>query len=393
MKNISTIKDCFGCGVCAAACGKKIISIVLNADGFYEPRISNATQCSNCGICTDVCAFLHTDSANSSLPLKSWASWSNNSLVRKKCSSGGVCYEIGKQLLERGYKVVSCKYDVESQVAKHFIASTVDEFIESIGSKYIQSYTVDAFRNISFKGEKYLIVGTPCQIESFRRLIKRFRCEDNFILVDFFCHCIPSMLAWESYKKMLESKYGRITYASWRNKFHYGWHDSWTMGVDGEKSNPDTRFTLQERNTIVQSRMSKGDLFFRLFLGDIALGPQCEHQCRFKYNKSSADIRVGDLWGKAYKDNEEGVNALIAFTKKGIDTIESLENVTFIEHTFDEVADGQMKQNARHKEMQPIVMFLLKKQVGLTSPIFKFTFFIQKVISKLKSLTKKYSFA
>lgn len=35
---------------------------------------------------------------------------------------------------------------------------------------------------------------------------------------------------------MLEPKIGEVTYASWRNKFEYGWHDSWLMGMDGEKT-------------------------------------------------------------------------------------------------------------------------------------------------------------
>ena len=38
--NIANIRDCYGCGVCATACGRKIIEIGLNADGFYEPHIS-----------------------------------------------------------------------------------------------------------------------------------------------------------------------------------------------------------------------------------------------------------------------------------------------------------------------------------------------------------------
>ena len=37
--NISNIKDCFGCGVCATVCARHIIDIRLNNDGFYEPQI------------------------------------------------------------------------------------------------------------------------------------------------------------------------------------------------------------------------------------------------------------------------------------------------------------------------------------------------------------------
>lgn len=234
--NISEIRDCYGCGVCSATCPKKIISISLNQDGFYEPYIDDVDKCTNCGLCLDVCAFNHSDLSLSERKIKSWAAWSNDEDVRRKCSSGGIGFELGKQLIEQGYHAVGCRYDIAEQRAEHYIATTVEEFIQSIGSKYIQSYTVDAFRQIQRRGQKYLITGTPCQIDSFRRMIRKFRCEDSFVLMDFFCHCVPSMWAWRAYIKMLEPKIGKVTYASWRNKFEYGWHDSWLMGIDGENT-------------------------------------------------------------------------------------------------------------------------------------------------------------
>ena len=42
MNNISDIKNCYGCGVCAAACPRNIIQIRLNKKGFYEPYINTA---------------------------------------------------------------------------------------------------------------------------------------------------------------------------------------------------------------------------------------------------------------------------------------------------------------------------------------------------------------
>ena len=248
--NVSKIKNCYGCGVCSASCGKKIISIELNQDGFYEPHISNDAKCTDCGICLDVCAFSHKELA---LPptqtnIKSWAAWSNDDDIRFKCSSGGIGFEIGKQLIKQGYHAVGCRYDTTRQRAEHYIATTVEEFTQSIGSKYIQSYTEDAFKQIKRKGQRYLITGTPCQIDSFRRMIRMFHCEDNFILMDFFCHCVPSILTWKAYIQMLEPQIGKITYASWRNK-PTGWHDSWTMVLNGTKGS-------------YRAWMSHGDLFY-----------------------------------------------------------------------------------------------------------------------------------
>ena len=391
--NITSIRNCYGCGVCAASCGKKIIKIVLNVDGFYEPRITDDSLCTHCGVCMEVCAFSHDELANNDCrPVKSWAAWSNDEHVRRKCSSGGAGFEIGKQLIEQGYHAVGCRYDVKRQRAEHYIATTVEEFVQSIGSKYIQSYTAEAFSQIKRQGQKYLVTGTPCQIDSFRRMIRKFRCEDNFILLDFFCHCVPSMHAWKAYIKMLEPKIGRVTYASWRNKFEYGWHDSWLMGMDGEKtSNPvdwhdSYNLLIKEKKSFIQSRLSQGDLFYKLFLGDIVLGPQCQEQCKYKYDRSSADLRIGDLWGKTYQEDQKGVSALIAFTEKGREIVRSLKDITLVEHPFEVVAEGQMKKNAKANILQPIAMIMLKKGISLNNFLFRGVIFTQRVIAKIQRM-------
>ena len=376
------------------SCPKGIISIRLNKDGFYEPYIDDKKSCIDCGVCLDVCSFYHKERALKNTPKKSWAAWSNDKYVHRKCSSGGIGFEIGKQLIEQGYKAVGCRYDVEKQRAEHYIATTKEEFVPSIGSKYIQSYTEVAFKQIDRK-QKYLITGTPCQIDSFRRMIQKFNCEDNFVLMDFFCHCVPTMHAWNAYRKILEPKIGEVTYASWRNKFEYGWHDNWLMGVDGTINSKPTdwhdsyNLIIKGKKTFIQSRMSQGDLFYKLFLGDICMGPQCEKDCKFKYDKSAADIRIGDLWGPTYKDNEEGVSALIAFTEKGTSVIESLKDVTLIEHPFEVVAEGQMKKNVKHKEIKSLVMYLLRNDYSLTGIPFKAAMFMQRVITRLKRVVKR----
>lgn len=392
MNNISKIHNCYGCGVCATACAKKIISISLNKDGFYEPHIEDADKCTNCGICLDVCAFNHSDLSLAERKIKSWATWSNDERVRRKCSSGGIGFELGKQLIERGYHAVGCRYDIKEQRAEHYIATTVEDFVQSMGSKYIQSYTADAFRQIQRKGQKYLVTGTPCQIDSFRRMIRKFRCEDNFVLMDFFCHCVPSMWAWKAYIKMLEPKIGKVTYASWRNKYGHGWHDSWLMGVDGEKTSEPVDWhdkynqIIKEKECFIQSRKSQGDLFYKLFLGDLCLGPQCEKDCKYKYDQSSADIRIGDLWGETYREDQKGVSALVAFTEKGREIIEGLQDVTLIEHPFDVVAEGQMKRNAHHKELSPMIMYLLRHDYPINSIAFRATMLLQRVIGKMKRI-------
>lgn len=59
--NVSQIKDCYGCGVCAMACTKQIITISLNSNGFYEPQIQEIDRCTNCGLCVNVCSYSHNE--------------------------------------------------------------------------------------------------------------------------------------------------------------------------------------------------------------------------------------------------------------------------------------------------------------------------------------------
>lgn len=395
-KNISHIHNCYGCGVCATVCAKKIIEITLNKDGFYEPKITDLDECTNCGLCTDVCAFSHEELAlgKDEISINSWAAWSDDERVQRKCSSGGVGYEIAKQLIEKDYKLCGCRYNAEEGRAEHYIATTPEEAIQSIGSKYIQSYTVDGFKAIRRK-EKYIVTGTPCQIDSFRRYIKKFRVEDNFVLLDFFCHCVPSMWAWKKYTQMLEKKIGKITYASWRNKFT-GWHDSWAMALDGEKTETEKvdwhdsyNLLIRGKKNYYNSRLSQGDVFYGLFLGDYCCNPTCAKNCKYKYNRSSADIRIGDLWGKTYKDNDKGVSALVTFTEKGKQVVEALEGVTLIEHPFEVVAEGQMTRNVHKKPTYGLVMRFLKSPFGLDSLLWKVVNFTNRVSTKLYRIVKK----
>ena len=347
--NISDIHDCYGCGVCSKPCPVHIVGLKLNANGFYEPYITDPDKCIHCGLCRDVCAYIKDERAVERKSIVSYAAWSNDAKRRRIASSGGVGLELALYLLEQGYKTVGVRYNAEKGRAEHFIASTPEEIIVTTGSKYIQSYPVDAWSGIDRKG-KYLVTGTPCQIDSFRNYMKKMRLpEENFILLDFFCHGVPSMLAWKKYTADVEKKLGgKITYASWRNKWDYGWHDSWAMGIDGGQQckkvdwHDSYNLLIRGKKTFLQSRFSQGDKFFRLFLGDQCLGRQCYEHCKYKYDHSSADIRICDLWGKTYQDNEDGVSGAVAFTQKGAEILKEID-CHLIEHPFSVVAEGQMK--------------------------------------------------
>ena len=372
MNNIISIKNCYGCGVCAIACSQKLIEIVLSSDGFYEPHIAEKDKCTNCNLCVDVCAYLDNDILREKYDIKSYAAWSLNEQTRRDCSSGGIGFEIGKQLIQKGYKACGVKYNAEMNRAEHFVATTVEEFVPSIGSKYIPSYTLSGFKQINRK-EKYLITGTPCQIDSFRRYIRKLKIERNFVLLDFFCHGIPSMLMWKKYTEMVEKQTGVIDSVSWRDKEN-GWQDSWVIKV----------------GSTYKSSFSKGDLFFKMFLGNFCMGKACYKKCKYKYDRSVADIRIGDLWGEKFKDNENGVSALLVLTEKGNEIISQLNDCHLEEMPLRIAAEGQMKTSLSKPYIYKLILRALKSRKTLPE-IYTYISILhipKRVLKKICSLIK-----
>lgn len=387
--NISEIHDCYGCGVCAVVCPRNIIQIKLNKDGFYEPSIQNPKICTNCGLCIEVCSYSHKDIALNNTKINCFAGWSKDEKIRKLSSSGGISFELGKMLINQGYKICGVKYNNIKNRAEHYIATNLEELSLSIGSKYMQSYTLNAFTSINRK-EKYLVIGTPCQIDSFRRYIKKFRCENNFILMDFFCHGVPSIYLWEKYIKNINNLTGNILYASWRNKIknykelidyinnnqhpnnEINWHDSYNIIIKGTKGN-------------YASNISDGDMFYKFFLNDLCLGKACYEHCRFKQTNSSADIRIGDAWGHYYENDVNGVNAIITFTDIGANLINNCD-CQIVKQSIEVITEFQMKDNpVLHTERNEII-YALKKNLS-----WKNIFLIIKISRKFKQIKDKIS--
>lgn len=382
MKSIDGIKDCYGCGICSRACSRHIIGIRLNNSGFYEPYLTNPELCTQCGICYDVCSYVDSGLSLQLSPVNSFGSWSNDSAIRKSCSSGGVSYVISQYLINQGYKVVAARYNIVENIVEHYIANSVKELEASKGSKYLQSYTASALSRVNFK-EKYLFTGTPCQVDSFRRMIRKFKCEENFVLIDFFCHGTPSMLLWHKYLKGIKG-IGSIHIASWRDKRN-GWQNPFVISLEGDKGN-------------YSSCYSDGDYFYKMFLSNTCLGKACYNKCKFKYDKSVADIRVGDMWGSQYRNNNDGVSAVVAFTEVGSHILKSI-NCTLVPFDFDLVAEDQDKKNQKRPYNSFIISYLLRlkfvkiealvKELSIAQCIYSIFFHIVHPVFSIRMLFHK----
>ena len=347
-KSVASHTYCYGCGVCNVACAKGAISFTLNEDGFLHPVVSE-DKCVECGLCLKVCAWASIENfLLKTNAIQCYAAYSNDEAHRLACSSGGIGYELARYAIKNDYVFCGVKYNPALGHAEHYFAETVEQLGDSRGSKYIQSHSSEIFALFE-KGKKYMVVGTPCQIDSLRRYVSMKKMEQEFILVDFFCHGVPSNLMWQKYLK--EHGLENASEVKWRDK-RTGWHDSWNM-------------VFRNMDDETTSLMCKGDLFYRFFLKNRCLGKACYDDCKYKMTNSAADIRLGDLWGFKYQKDEKGVSGVITFTKKGDKVLHELDTCTIIPETFEVVTESQMKRCPQRPSSYNYVTNALKTNASL----------------------------
>lgn len=334
------VKSCYGCGVCVAACPYECLELKLNATGFYAPVLKKQSSCVNCGLCVKSCSYLNDGLYCNNEVVECGSTYTFDTEIRKHSSSGGFAYELEKKAIEKGYKVCGVHYNVERHRAEHIICNTETELACLQGSKYLQSYTATAFKNFKH-GNKYLVIGSPCQIDSLRRLVATKNREDDFILVDFFCHGVPSYLVWHKYLKGTSPFNKNVNRIDFRHKWNYSedkpisWNRFVITGWDDE-------------GNVYQPylRTPKEDPFYHYFLGDLCLGKQCYNKCKFKMLHSSADMRIGDAWGATYQKIAEGTSIVLAFTQNATNLLQELQidRLAWRSIGIDELCEGQMQQ-------------------------------------------------
>ena len=353
--NVQDILDgnnCYGCGVCASICIENAIKIIRNKEGFYIPVINNSL-CVKCKKCIKVCSYNDNFIANKQVPHGFYAGYSLDKEILQTSTSGGLAYEISRFLIESGYIVCACGLNENLEYAEHYIATYPKDLLASKGSKYIPSYTLTAFKKLR-NNVKTAVIGTPCQIDSIRRRIQIEKCDKNYVLIDFFCHGVPSLNLWNKYLTFLRKKIYGLKKVSWIDK-SYGWHKSKRMKIEAYSSMNEYEIKKIEDN-----------IFMRFFLANACLNKACTNRCKYKGNNSSADIRLGDFWGAKYNKNQDGISAIISFSEKGDFILEKIsDRVKFTKETEDDMLSSQMKNCAKNHIMYPIVMFLLKTPIGI----------------------------
>ena len=329
----SAVRQCTSCQMCAAVCGRNAVKIELDADGFYRPVI-DTDACSQCGLCVKVCykfdkdiAVYGTDKLEKTIL---YGASAKNKEVLRNTTSGGIADLLAHLLVSNGYKCVGVEYDAELDRAVDRVATTESDVNRFRGSKYIQSYTLNAFKAIVQTGrnEKYAVFGTPCHIYALDRYLRLREARENFILIDLYCHGCPSMNVWKKYLKDVKQnvKETRIDNANFRSK-RYGWGSFYVVVVvDGKP---------------VYYSSKKRDDFFDLFFCDQILNEACNN-CKLRSTLEYTDIRLGDFWGKQYVLDTCGVSAVSLASDRGKNLFSLIaDEINYREEKYDDFLPWQ----------------------------------------------------
>lgn len=324
-----SIRDCTGCGMCQVSCPTGAITVKETEDGFYKPVVDDE-KCTDCSLCQKVCYKFDSDyEVRDEENYLCFSAVNKNEQELKTASSGGVSAELMREALKLGYCVVGVAYDILSGRAVTKIARSEDETEVFKGSKYFQSYTVDAFKEIiSDKSEQqYAIFGTPCQIYALSKMAEIKKNRDKYLFVDIFCHGCPSLKLWDKYSEYIKKKKSVDSFEkiNFRSKAH-GWHE-YCFDFKTEKK------------TFSSSKYD--DPFHEIFFSLDAMNKAC-YDCVARSTVEKTDIRMGDFWGKRFDEDSKGVSAVVISTEKGQEIFNNVKDkFTIQEADFHEIINAQ----------------------------------------------------
>jgi len=311
-------KDCCGCKVCAAVCPVNCITLKLDSEQFYYPKIDNIV-CIDCGKCRKVCPISNKQT-NSKMAQEVYAAWSKDKIIRQDASSGGIFENLARTCLENHGVVFGAAFDDNLQL-KHRYATSIEELKPLCKSKYIQSDMNGCYKSVKDfleKGKEVIFVGTPCQVSAIRNFLDK--CYDNLYLIDLVCHGVPSQ---DLFNKCINYEGKRrsvkIEKYSFRTKINKG-------------ATPHYYTEGYIKGGIYKERIGiyhQSPYYFG-FQKRITLRPSC-YECRFSNPNRVSDITIADFHNieKYIKkvDRMQGVSMVIVNTIKGKNLFDNVKKL------------------------------------------------------------------
>lgn len=382
------IKDkskCCGCEACVQRCPKHCIHLVEDKEGYRYPIVDKAT-CVSCGLCEKVCPIINENEMQK--PIEVLAAKNPDEQQRLAGSSGGVFFEIGRNIINNGGVVFGARFDENWNVI-HTYTEDIDGLNAFRGSKYVQSHIGDSYKeaeNLLKGGRQVLFSGTPCQIAGLQRFLRKKY--DNLLLVDVVCHGVPSSMPWQKFldeairPKNMSSELFRkqITSVSFRCK-EKGWL-KYHLKVN---FSPLNGISTNSRNSIF-SKYHRDTDFFYGFLRQYFLRPSC-YDCKFRCGKSHSDMTLADFWGIWDRtdrwNDDRGISLVMLNTEKGKAIFDTLNVDTFLSDYQTAIAGNKSIIESPGKPAERYFVFRHLNRGDKLRDAFRFNF-IEKLLIKLR---------
>lgn len=307
-KNNSLKEKCTGCFACVNICPNKAIRMVLDKEGFFYPKIDKE-KCNNCNLCLKVCPVINKRKSGKFIPKKIFACRSRNKDTQLSSSSGGIFAELAKEFIRDGGVVFGVTF--ENRTAAHIAIDKVKDLDKIKGSKYLQSYVNESYKQVEQllrENKKVLFSGTPCQIAGLLSFLSLKKIDTkNLHTIDLVCHGVPSYNIFKAHiLDVTSSDYESLKNVKFREKSS-GWK-FYSLLYEFENKFGKTETKLIE---------NKKDLFMRGYVRNYFLRKSC-YKCQFRDFPRQGDITLGDFWGikKRYYDYY-GVSLVLVNSKKG----------------------------------------------------------------------------
>ena len=310
---------CYSCHSCVLSCPKNAIRMQETSEGFLYPDVN--AECVHCGICIHACPAL-TPPAIDVFEKECYCAYLLDSEKRMQSTSGGVFSGLAEKIILDGGIVFGAAYDTDLNVSQ-IAVDNLNDLQKLKGSKYVESYTGDSFKQVKLfldKGRSVLYSGTPCMIAGLKTFLGKTY--ENLITVDIICHGVPSRKLFRKYLEWLEKKYrGKIIYYGFRDKDVGGWSC-------GGKAKTKTK-----TKTIAGSC----DPYYASFLRGETYRESC-YTCPFANTQRIGDITLGDFWGveRFYPeiDRTKGVSCVIVNSCKGQAFFDSVKEKMYKQKTL-----------------------------------------------------------
>lgn len=322
-------KYCTGCGLCAAQCPKKCITMDSgNVFGHLFPKIDQ-TICIDCGLCQRYCPAIHP--VEQRQPLVAYAAWSRNEIDYKSSTSGGAASVLSQHVISKGGVVYGCAMLPDIDV-RHIRVNDVSDLYKLKGSKYVQSNVTDIYpqlRKDVKDGRFVLFTGTPCQIAAVKNMFKEQ--PENLILVDIICHGVPSLHMLRQHIKNVAnySHYDKVLFREGNGIYV-------VVVVDGKE--------VYRRYF---NRPRYKDFYINSFFDGYTYRESC-YNCRYACSQRVSDITIGDFWrlGKNIPaddipEHPHGISVMLPSTDKGKNLIEAIASeMNLYKRSVDEAVEG-----------------------------------------------------